>query len=122
MTLLISAIYLILVDAIFLMTSQPIFARQIQQIQGSPLHVYYRGVLPCYLLLILVLNYFILMPHKPVSDAFLLGLCIYGIYETTNYAILKDWKLSTVVIDTLWGGILFAIVTWLTYQTNNLFR
>ena len=31
------------------------------------------------------------------------GLCLYGVYEFTNYAIIKTWTLSMVVVDTLWG-------------------
>jgi uncharacterized membrane protein len=48
-----------------------------------------------------------------VTDAFLLGIVIYGVYETTNYALFKDWSILTVIIDTLWGGTLFAITTYI---------
>ena len=37
------------------------------------------------------------------------------VYETTNKAILKDWSWKTVMIDGIWGGILFALTTYLTY-------
>ena len=63
--------------------------------------------------LIVGINYFIIKPKKSVSDAFLLGIVIYGVYETTNYALLKNWSILTVIIDTLWGGILFAITTYI---------
>lgn len=33
----------------------------------------------------------------------LVGFVIYGVYNGTNYAILKDWDLSISIIDTLWG-------------------
>ena len=55
-------------------------------------------------------------------DAFLLGLVIYGIYEFTNKAILTKWTYTTVVMDTVWGGILFASVTFLTYQLEKLLK
>jgi len=42
-----------------------------------------------------------------------LGIVIYGVYETTNYALLKDLSILTVIIDTLWGGLLFASTTYL---------
>ena len=48
-------------------------------------------------------------------DAFLLGIVIYGVYESTNYAILKNWNIKAVALDTLWGGILFALTTKVTY-------
>jgi len=65
----------------------------------------------CYIFLVIGLNYFILEKKKSIWDAFLLGLVIYGVYETTNYAIFDKWQTMMVVIDTLWGGILFALTT-----------
>jgi uncharacterized membrane protein len=62
------------------------------------------------------LFYFILKNKRPVQDAFLLGLVIYGVYETTTYALLKNWNFATVMVDTLWGGILLALTTYLTYK------
>jgi len=50
-----------------------------------------------------------------VFDAFLLGVFVYGVYETTSLALLRKWRPTTVLIDTLWGGILFALTTYLTY-------
>jgi uncharacterized membrane protein len=34
----------------------------------------------------------------------------------TNYTLLKKWKPEIVVIDTLWGGVLLAIVTSIIYK------
>jgi uncharacterized membrane protein len=42
--------------------------------------------------------------------AFLLGLCVYAVYDFTSYALLKDYRLDIAIMDTLWGGVLFAIV------------
>jgi uncharacterized membrane protein len=94
------------------------FEKQIQDVQGSPLKINYMGAALCYVFLIIGINYFIIKPKKSVQDAFLLGLVIYGVYETTNYAIFKKWSLLTVFIDTLWGGILFALTTYIV----NLFH
>ena len=90
-----------------------LFNKQIQSVQGSSLDINYLGVAFCYLFLITGLNYFIIKPHKSVNDAFLLGVIIYGVYETTNYALLKNWSIFTVLIDTLWGGALFASTTYI---------
>jgi uncharacterized membrane protein len=73
------------------------------------------GALLCYILLILGINYFIIDQKKSVLDAFLLGILIYGVYETTSYAILDKWNMQAVALDTLWGGVLFAITTKATY-------
>ena len=89
------------------------FNNQVQRIQGSPIKINYLGTALCYIFLIIGINYFIIKPHKSVNDAFLLGIIIYGVYETTSYALLKNWSIITVIIDTLWGGLLFATTTYL---------
>ena len=63
-----------------------------------------------YLFLTLGFYYFLINKKSTYIDAFLLGLVIYGVYETTNKAILKDWKWESVIIDTIWGGTLFFLV------------
>lgn len=35
----------------------------------------------------------------------LLGLVVYGVYDLTNYALLKDWSLSMTMVDLLWGTV-----------------
>jgi uncharacterized membrane protein len=97
------------------------FSKQIERVQGEKLTVNFLGVAICYILLISGLNYFIIEPKKSVYDAFLLGIVIYGVYETTNYSLFKNWSILTVIIDTLWGGILFAATTFLSKQARSLF-
>jgi uncharacterized membrane protein len=67
----------------------------------------------CYIFLIIGLNYFIIRPRRSIQDAFLLGLVIYAVFETTNKTLFSNWSWITVIIDSLWGGILFAVTTYL---------
>jgi len=111
--LLLSSIVFLSLDFIYLNVMKNYYLKQIEKIQGSPAKINYLGVGLCYIFLIIAFNYFIIKPHRKISDAFLLGLVIYGVFNTTNYAILKDWSLITVFIDTLWGGLLFASTTFI---------
>ena len=111
--LLISTIILISLDFVYLNIIKEYFNNQIQKVQSSPIKMNYLGAALCYMFLIIGINYFIIKPHKSASDAFLLGLIIYGVYETTNYALFKNWSIFTVIIDTLWGGILFGLTTYI---------
>jgi uncharacterized membrane protein len=113
---LLSAIILILLDSLYLKTMNPFFNNQIQHIQNSPLKINMVGILLCYIFIITGLNYFIIKDKRSASDAFLLGLVIYGIYEATNYSIFKNWSILMVIIDTLWGGILFGLTTFIVYK------
>jgi len=110
---LISAIVFIVMDSIYLNAIKGYFQKQIKDVQGAPIKVKFLGIALCYLFLITGINYFIIKPRKSVSEAFLLGLVIYGVYETTNYALLNNWSILTVIMDTLWGGILFASTTYI---------
>ncbi len=111
--LLLSAIVLITIDFMYLQSIKGYFQKQVQSVQGSAMEINYLGAAICYVFLIVGINYFIIKPNRSVKDAFLLGLVIYGVYETTNYALFKNWYITTVIIDTLWGGILFALTTFI---------
>ena len=113
--LIVSSLILIILDSVFIYLNSGMFSSQIMDIQASPLKINMAGAILSYLCLIGGLNYFILREHRSVLDAFILGLVIYGVYETTTYALLRRWYLKTVITDTLWGGILFSSTTYLTY-------
>lgn len=118
--MLLSAIIFISLDFIYLQSIKNYFQKQVQSVQGSAMQVNYLGAALCYVFLIAGINYFIIKPNRSVTDAFLLGLVIYGVYETTNYALFKNWLIITVIIDTLWGGILFALTTYIVNLLRNL--
>ena len=111
-----TAIIILLLDYIYLSLIKNYFNHQIKAVQGSPLKVNYLGVVLSYLFIIFGINYFIIKEGKGVFDAFLLGLVIYMVYDATNLALLKDWRFSTLIIDGIWGGILFAITTYIVYK------
>ena len=112
--LLISAIVLITLDYVYLKVMKVYFENQVKMVQGKDLKMNYLSAIICYIFLITGLNYFIIRPNKTTSDAFLLGMLLYGVSETTNYAIFTNWSLLTVIIDTLWGGVLFASTTYIS--------
>ena len=41
----------------------------------------------------------------------IIGLVLYGVYNSTNYAIFKEWNLKVCFYDTLWGIILMTSVS-----------
>jgi uncharacterized membrane protein len=119
---LITAILLVAIDFIYLKTTRSYFENQVKIVQGSPLQVNLLGLILSYIFLIFGLNYFIIKSKRSPYDAFLLGILIYGVFETTNYALFKKWSIFTVILDTLWGGTLFAIVTFIINNLRTLVR
>jgi uncharacterized membrane protein len=111
-----SAVLLVAIDAVYLFMIKDYFLRQIQLVQGGKSGANFRigAAILCYIFLVAGLNYFVLERKSgkgQVMDAFLLGIVIYGVYETTSYALLDKWSFLTVLMDTLWGGCLFALTT-----------
>lgn len=39
----------------------------------------------------------------------LFGFVVYGVYDFTNLAILKDWPLKLVLVDVAWGSFINAV-------------
>lgn len=111
-----AAIIFVVLDGIYLNLVKGYFNQQIQKIQGSPiqLNIIYTGI--TYIFLIFGLIYFIIEKHKSVKDAAVLGFVIYGVYEFTSISLFKNWSLLTVLMDTTWGTILYALTTGLVYK------
>jgi uncharacterized membrane protein len=75
-----------------------------------------------YLLFIAGLVTFVITPaiekhswvHAVVFGAFF-GLITYATYDLTNLATLKDWPVLVTVVDLIWGMVLSASVSVVTY-------
>src|SRR6186713_2083598 len=52
---------------------------------------------------------------KRFAYGFLYGVIIYGVYEATNYTLLKDWPLAVFAADVVWGGVSCGIVALLVF-------
>ena len=122
-TIIVSGIILLAVDAIYLSVIGQDYGNMIKRIQGKDMKINIIGAVLCYVVMTLGLNYFILSEKKKnVKDlcfkAFILGLLVYGVYETTSYALLEKWDIKYVLIDTVWGGILFALTTFFVLKLN----
>jgi len=103
----------LILDTIYFSLMYTYMNEVIEKLQRKPLVLRYTSALVCYLAMTVLFMYFIVLPKRTIREAFFLGLLVYLIYETTNYAILKDWPLTLVWIDSLWGGILFMTVAFI---------
>lgn len=103
-----TALILVLIDLFWIATGG-IYARSIaEKIQGDALNIRYAPVAITYLLLA-----YMLLETKSYKQAFMYGICIYGVYDFTTLALLNgyDWKFA--IADTLWGGILFVFARYM---------
>jgi uncharacterized membrane protein len=75
-----------------------------------------------YLLFIAGLVTFVISPavekqswiNAVLSGAFF-GLITYATYDLTNLATLKDWPLLVTIVDLIWGSVLAASISLVTY-------
>ena len=100
----------LILDTLYFSMMYTFMHEAIQKIQRKPLAIRYTSAFICYLAMTVLFVFFIVLPKRTIREAFFLGFLVYLIYETTNYAILRDWPLTLVWIDSLWGGILFMLV------------
>lgn len=111
-----SSAILLTVDVLYLYNfGMKTFQKNVQLIQKTPIELNVYGALLSYICVIGILYYFIISQNKPVFDAFLLGIFLYGTFDMTNLAMFTKYEWKTAITDTLWGGTLFAFTTWATY-------
>lgn len=100
-------------DGVYLRTVKGSWSRMVSGIQNSPLVVRPMYAVAVYMLMLFGLFYFIILPRRTVYDAALLGLVIYGVFDMTNMALFSKYSFGLALLDMLWGGLLFATVTYI---------
>ena len=58
---------------------------------------------------------------KAIVMGALFGFFAYATYDLTNYATVKDWPLSVVLVDIAWGIVLTGSVSSLSYLIGKHF-
>lgn len=75
-----------------------------------------------YFIFIAGLIYFVITPalttqswsHALLAGTFF-GFVTYATYDLTNLATLKDWPLIITIVDLIWGMVLSATISIITY-------
>lgn len=101
-------------DAAWLTINHSYHVKLFEHIQKSPLTVRWIPAILVYILLIVAVYFFAVVEGKSISNAAIrgavLGLAMYGLYDLTNYATLRNYTLEMTVKDMMWGTVLCSLV------------
>lgn len=107
------SILTIAIDGVYLALSSRPFIKMIQRVQGGEFNIRWPGVIASYVIIVALIYKYIIMTNASLTDAFILGMLAYGLYDAVNYSLLNNWDFKIALQDTFWGGILFVLATWL---------
>ena len=117
--LVLSIIFFLVLDALFIGALMKDWQSLLLRVQGEKMEVRIASAVGAYVVMVLAWVYFVYRPylvHKNISTAVrtgaMLGFVIYGVFELTNFAIIKKWNMKFVLMDTIWGSLLYGLVTY----------
>ena len=88
----------------------------VKQIQGSSMNVNLKSAVGAYALMIVVLANIIIKYNLSYLDTFILGFCLYGVYDLTCGAIFNKWDFHLAFADMLWGGIVYTTALYISRE------
>ena len=111
-----AGVIMLALDFIYLGYFKNYFQSVFKNIQGQKINLRITGAIICYVIMLIGLNYFIISKKASLKDAFFLGFLVYLVYDSTNYATFTKWPFKMLMLDSIWGGILFTLTTFGTYK------
>jgi uncharacterized membrane protein len=76
-----------------------------------------------YILIPIAVMVFAVIPSTTITEAIIkgtfLGLCMYGVYDLTNFAMFTKYTLDMTVIDMAWGSFLCAVGAAIGFTLRN---
>ena len=104
---------------------RPRYQQMIARVQGdAAMRASPWAAIAAYLFMVAGLNLFVLdaqqaTPSRTAFRGFLFGLILYGVYDLTCAAVLKDWEIDTALLDVAWGGFVFASSAALAHRLSH---
>ncbi len=109
-----------IIDMIWLgLVAQQFYASQIGFLMKTEIN--WVAALIFYFLFIAGLVIFVIQPgiKKSLKSTLMMGalfgLITYATYDLTNLATIRDWPLLVTVVDLIWGSVLAASISSITY-------
>jgi uncharacterized membrane protein len=94
----------------------PRYQTMIKEIQGEKMIVNTMSAFSAYLLMIVALVVFVIRKNFTLVEAFLFGVCLYGVYDFTCGAVFKKWDFNLAIVDIIWGGVVYMTSVYVANQ------
>ena len=111
-----AAVVMFPLDFLWLRTMRPFYESQMGSIMLAEPRI--AAAVLFYLVYAIGVAFFAIIPNLGTGTIWsaagygaALGLIAYGTYDATNYATLKDFPLSVMIVDWTWGTALTAFVS-----------
>lgn len=109
------------IDMVWLgLVAKGFYAKQLGYLMRTPPN--WTAAIVFYLLFIVGLVAFVISPavergqwQYAVAMGALFGLVTYATYDLTNLATVKNWPMIVTVVDMIWGAVLAASVSVVSY-------
>lgn len=114
----IALILYLCVDVMYVMSSRAYYSEEVRKVQGSPMMVGPEKIWAAFgSYLLLAIGWFVLVApwieklkswKMAAYYGMIYGFVVYGVFNLTNFVMFKNYSISMVLRDTIWG------VSWLT--------
>lgn len=94
----------------------PRYQTMIKEIQSEKMIVNTMSAFSAYLLMIIALVVFVIRKNFTLVEAFLFGVCLYGVYDFTCGAVFKKWDFNLAIVDIIWGGVVYMTSVYVANQ------
>lgn len=94
----------------------PRYQTMIKEIQSEKMIVNKMSAFSAYLLMIVALVIFVIRKNFTLLEAFIFGVCLYGVYDFTCGAVFKKWNFNLAIIDIIWGGVVYMTSVYVANQ------
>jgi uncharacterized membrane protein len=112
---LIASVTLLVLDILWLKVFMgPKYAQLIPKIQGSQIQLNAYSAMGAYVLMLVTLVNIVIKYKLSYLDTFILGFCLYGVYDLTCGAIFKNWDFQLALIDMVWGGLVYVMAIYVS--------
>jgi len=124
-------LFVLFMDFIWLMINSSNYNYLIEKVQKTSLSLNFYGAILSYLTLIFGLFFFsipMIESRLKKDNLFLLcvlyggglGLLMYGMFNSTNIGIFKNYDYKIALLDTFWGFLIFTMSSYLFFSLKRI--